>query len=393
MAKIRIFCHICKKCCNFVPILRTIYIYIVCLCACLASCKDKQTSVVTPWGEVQTDSVPASEDFTMTDIVTGGEMILLTLSGPDTYYDYRGRGMGTQYRVVEKFAQSIGVSLRVEICKDTAELRRRLENGEGDLMAMAPPHVVEAHDPELAESYKAWFRPQIVDQVRQEEKRLLSSAAVTRRVYAHFMDRSSGVISRYDNLFKKYAPVARWDWRLLAAQCYQESCFDPNARSWAGARGLMQIMPGTASHLGLSMEQIHEPEANIAAAARYIAELSNSFSDIPSSERTYYILAAYNGGGFHVRDAMALTRKYGKNPYRWADVSHFLLLLRDPKYYNDPVVKNGYMRSNETFDYVERIRIRYAQYRGVPASSLPSSGSSSTPVLPQPAKKKHRFHV
>lgn len=329
----------------------------------------------------------------MSDIVTGGEMILLTLSGPETYYDYRGRGMGTQYRVCEKFAQFLGVSLRVEVCKDTLELRRRLEAGEGDLMAMAPPHAVEVRDEELAAAFSAWYRPEMIAQARLEEKRLLSMATVTRRVYSPFMDRKGGVISRYDELFKKYAPVARWDWRLLAAQCYQESCFDPNARSWAGARGLMQIMPATASHLGLPMDQIHQPEPNIAAAARYISELNSSFSDVPASERTYFILAAYNGGGFHVRDAMALTRKYGKNPYRWAEVSRFLLLLRDPKYYSDPVVKNGYMRSNETYDYVERIRIRYAQYRGVPAGSLPSSGSSSTPVLPQRAKKKHRFHV
>ena len=57
-------------------------------------------------------------------------------------------------------------------------------------------------------------------------------------------------------IFKRYAPIARFDWRLLAAQCYQESTFDPNARSWAGASGLMQIMPKTAKHLGLEMEDI-----------------------------------------------------------------------------------------------------------------------------------------
>lgn len=329
----------------------------------------------------------------MSDIVTGGEMILLTVSGPDTYYDYRGRGMGTQYRVFEKFAMFLGVSLRVEVCKDSADVRTRLDNGEGDIMALSSPQSVEVRDSDLSVAFKRWYKPEILAQVKKEERYLLSVASVRRKVYSPFMNRSAGVISRYDNLFKKYAPVARWDWRLLAAQCYQESCFDPNARSWAGACGLMQIMPGTASHLGLSMEQIHEPEANIAAAARYISELNASFGDVPSSERTYFILAAYNGGGYHVRDAMALTRKNGRNPYRWADVSHFLLLLRDPQYYNDPVVKNGYMRSNETFDYVERIRIRYAQYRGVPVGSLPSSGSSTTPVLPQPAKKKHRFHV
>ena len=77
--------------------------------------------MVTPWGEVQTDSLPTSEDFTLSDIVSNGEMIMLTLSGPETYYDYHGRGMGVQFLLCEKFAQSIGVSLRVELCKDTCQ--------------------------------------------------------------------------------------------------------------------------------------------------------------------------------------------------------------------------------------------------------------------------------
>lgn len=94
------------------------------------------------------------------------------------------------------------------------------------------------------------------------------------------LNRSKGVISRYDHLFQRYSGTARMDWRLMAAQCYQESCFDPNAKSWAGACGLMQIMPGTAAHLGLPMSMIHEPEANVAAAARYMAELQGHFSDV-----------------------------------------------------------------------------------------------------------------
>ena len=84
---------------------------------------------------------------------------------------------------------------------------------------------------------------------------------------------------------------------LMAAQFYQESGFDPEAVSWAGARGLMQIMPETAVHLGLPADQMHQPEKNIRAAARYLRELERKFSDIPGrSERINFILAAYNGG-------------------------------------------------------------------------------------------------
>lgn len=375
------------------------------------SCSERaKERVVTPWGDTLGDSIPDDGSFTLSDIVNNGEIIMLTLSGPDTYYDYHGRGMGAQYLLCEKFAQSIGVSLRVDVCKDTTEMINRVCNGDGDIIAFMltenagyKKHLsfcgagekgahwaVRKDNRELAEALNRWFKPAMLSDIRREEKRLLSSGSVRRHVYAPFIDRSAGVISRYDPLFKKYAPMARWDWRLMAAQCYQESCFDPDARSWAGACGLMQIMPSTASSLGLPMSQIHEPEPNIAASAKFTAQLMTKFSDIPNVvERQRFVLAAYNCGPLHVRDAMALTRKHGGDEHRWADVSRNMLLLRDPKYYNDPVVKYGYMRSNETVDYVERICQRYAQYRGVPVGK--GSGGGYSPVEPRRAKKKHKY--
>ena len=261
--------------------------------------------------------------------------------------------------------------------------------------------AVDTGNKELADSLNNWFKPNMLAEIKKEESYLLSSNSVKRHVYAPFLNRAGGVISHYDPLFKKYAPVARWDWRLMAAQCYQESCFDPQARSWAGARGLMQIMPATASHLGLAMSDIHDPEKNISAAARYINELTGYFRNIPSStERQLFVLASYNGGYFHVQDAMALARKNGKSPYRWRDVAYYILALEQPQYYNDPVVKYGYMRGSETVDYVDRIRQRYAQYRGVPyggASVKGWSGGASapsfSPMPPPKAKNRHRFHI
>lgn len=213
---------------------------------------------------------------------------------------------------------------------------------------------------------------------------------VRRHVYAPMLDRAGGVISKWDQLFINYAPKAGWDWRLLAAQCYQESTFDPQAHSWAGACGLMQIMPGTADHLGLARSKMYDPESNVAAAAKYIAELTSMFSDISDRrERVNFVLASYNGGAFHIRDAMALTEKYGGNKHRWADVSRYVLLLQQEQYYRDPVVKHGYMRGSETADYVNRIQQRFNEYRGVHS---PLGGSYQTP---RKAKKerKGKYHV
>jgi membrane-bound lytic murein transglycosylase F len=173
----------------------------------------------------------------------------------------------------------------------------------------------------------------------------------------------------------------------MAAQCYQESTFDPQARSWAGACGLMQIMPATADHLGLARADIYDPEKNIAAAARLLGELEQSFSDIRDrNERFKFVLASYNGGGFHIRDAMRLAEKNERNPQRWADVEPYVLGLAKPEYYNDPVVHSGYMRGSETVDYVRKIHERWNNYRGVKTiHSVPAPSG-----IPQKAKRERK---
>ena len=396
----------------------------MCSLVAMASCSSrKEQPEMTPWGtpvgdaEVSdVDSVASangSNRFSFGDIMEAGEMIVLTINGPTTYYDYHNHGMGLQYLLCEKFAQQIGVSLRVEECKDTAEMVAKLEKGEGDVIAVPLPTkttkgkvlfcgttpdggksqwAVADGNKSLADTLNAWFRPQMIAQVRQEENFLLSSRSITRHVYSPFLNRSKGVISKYDHLFQRYAGQARMDWRLMAAQCYQESCFDPGAKSWAGACGLMQIMPSTAAHLGLPMEMVHEPEPNVAAAARYMAELQGRFSDVGDpSQRILYALAAYNGGYNHIRDAMALTRKHGGNPFNWGHVRDYVLRLSQPAYYGDPVVKYGYMRGSETADYVERIRARWGEYCGVAGASRAIHGSGGFEFHGAPVKSKRHY--
>ena len=112
------------------------FLYILFSVLLALSCSDNKKSIeVTPWGSTAVeDSAGFENHFTISDLQSNGEMIMLTMSGPDTYFDYRGRGMGTQYLLCEKFAHDIGVSLRVELCRDTAEMLTRLEEGEGDII-------------------------------------------------------------------------------------------------------------------------------------------------------------------------------------------------------------------------------------------------------------------
>ena len=343
------------------------YLVVVGAMLLLVSCHQRQERVVTPYGSVL-DSVEVTEDFDLPDIQTNGELIMATVSGPETYYDYHGRQLGTQYLICQHFADSLGVRLRIDVCRDSAELRRRLAEGEADLVAWPTPGEIEvgAEKPELAEELALWYHPDRIAAAKKEEQNLLTVKKVRRRIFSPMLDKRGGIISHYDQFFIAYSRDIRWDWRLLAAQCYQESTFDPKAVSFAGAKGLMQIMPGTADHLGVSRSRLYEPEANIAAATKYIAKLQRTFADIGDHyERTNFVLASYNGGAHHIRDAMALAKRDGKNNHRWGEVAPYVLKLAQPKYYNDPLVKYGYMRGSETVDYVSKIRQRFAGYQGV----------------------------
>lgn len=175
-----------------------------------------------------------------------------------------------------------------------------------------------------------------------------------------------GAISPYDNIFKKYGKEAQMDWRLLAAISYVESRFDKNVVSWAGARGIMQLMPSTARAYGLTMDQITDPDASVKAAVKSLQDLQLMFrSRIENShERRKFILASYNAGAGHIIDAIELARKYDKNPQVWdGNVEEALLWKANPQFYNDSVCHFGYFRGKQTVAYVVDVEQRYHFYQ------------------------------
>lgn len=174
-----------------------------------------------------------------------------------------------------------------------------------------------------------------------------------------------GKISHFDHLFKKYAKEIDWDWRLLASLAYTESNFDTTAVSWAGARGLMQLMPRTARAMGVPPGKEQNPEESIKAAVKYIAATNRSLSMISDKkERINFILASYNAGLGHINDAIALSGKYGKNKSVWKNnVENYILLKSNEEYFTDPVCKNGYFRGIETYNFVRDITSRYDAYK------------------------------
>lgn len=177
---------------------------------------------------------------------------------------------------------------------------------------------------------------------------------------------NTGKVSPWDITIKSFSDSIKWDWRLLASLIYQESRFNPTVTSWAGAYGLMQIMPGTGKNFGIDI--MASPENNIKAGVLYLKYLQDFFGTrIPDEkERLKFILAAYNAGAGNIVDAMKLAEKHGKNPLLWDDnVAYYLLKKMEPVYYNDPVVQNGYCRGEESVNFVSEVLQRYSEYKNI----------------------------
>ena len=152
---------------------------------------------------------------------------------------------------------------------------------------------------------------------------------------------------------------------------YQESAFDPKAKSWAGALGLMQVMPATAREMGVEPEGLYQPEIAVAAGAEYMSRMLRRFDpSLPAAERWHFALASYNAGYGHVLDARALAPTIGKDRDVWlANVDQAIVLLEDPEYWQK--ARYGYCRGSEPQTYVRNIQGFYEAYNAwVPAEGI-----------------------
>ncbi len=229
--------------------------------------------------------------------------------------------------------------------------------------------AVRRNAPELLGELNRWLATPAGESLRQTlyRKYFVDRSAYRERTEDDLFSSATGRISLYDSLLIREAAGIGWDWRLLAAQVAQESRFDPNARSWVGAQGLLQLMPRTARELGV--RDPVDPAENIAGGARYLAWLTGLWErDIDDpEERLKFILASYNAGRGHVLDARRLAEKHGDDPDDWDDVAYWLLQKSKPAVYRDEVVRFGYVRGREPVQYVRKILERYDRYSEVEA--------------------------
>lgn len=176
----------------------------------------------------------------------------------------------------------------------------------------------------------------------------------------------NGKISPYDELIKKFAKTINWDWRIIASLVYQESKFDPEAKSWVGALGLMQLMPSTLQKF--DVQNAYDPIENLNAGMKYLKYLDNFWLKYINNqdERIKLVLASYNIGVGHILDAYKLAKKYCVKELSWENnISEYLLNKSKAKYYNDEVVTNGYCSGLETVAFVESIFERFEHYKKV----------------------------
>jgi len=217
--------------------------------------------------------------------------------------------------------------------------------------------VAEELEP-LVEAMETWFARETTGLLLEEiEERYYGH--VTRFDYVDikvFGRRLETRLPRFESDFREAGERHGFDWRLLAAQAYQESHWDVNARSRTGVRGIMMLTRQTAKQLGI-YDRL-DPKASIRGGAAYLDQIHDRLPDsIVEPDRTWIALAAYNVGYGHVTDARELARARGLDPDRWRHLRQVLPLLSQRKHYRN--LKHGYARGREPVRYVQRIRNFY----------------------------------
>jgi membrane-bound lytic murein transglycosylase F len=170
-----------------------------------------------------------------------------------------------------------------------------------------------------------------------------------------FQERIETRLPRYKKTIKEAATLYGFDWRLIAALVYQESQFNPWAKSFSGVRGLMQLTLPTAQEMGIQNRL--NPQESIMGGVRYFKQLHDLYDKAPEPDRTFIALAAYNVGKGHVLDARRIASRKNLDPNKWSSLEKTLPLLSKPRYYMKS--RFGYCRGREPVFHVQNILTYY----------------------------------
>jgi soluble lytic murein transglycosylase-like protein len=166
--------------------------------------------------------------------------------------------------------------------------------------------------------------------------------------------------ARFDETFKKYSKRyfgIGFDWRHFKAQAMAESELNPDARSWVGARGLMQLMPSTFNAIASKRPEftsIDDPEWNIAAGILHDSWLWKLWTtDVAEAERPAFMFGSYNAGEGTITRATERARAEQLDHASWESIARVAPTI--PKW-----------RYQETLGYVRKIESNYARLTAKP---------------------------
>lgn len=343
-----------------------------------------------------------------------GILRVLMRHGPTSFFVHRGQQMGRDYELAQALAAEMGLQLRVVTPPPRMRLVTALENGLGDMIigmsasnkAIDKKKVAATSTYARADKEELDFRTSqdaakamnsegpisLVFATRIHDVKLLEAAhafvdqqlasgnvrAITSKYHEDFFEEVTQVghaLSEFDDIIKKVTESTDFDWRLIAAQVFQESSFDPRATSWAGAKGLMQLMPRTARWLDVS-GSLYDPETSVEGGVKYMEWLKTMYEKegLPMDESLRFALASYNAGQGHVADGRELAKELGLDPNQWyGNVEQAIALLSEKEYASK--ARYGYCRCEEAVNYVRRIEARYADY----ATHLEAASRASSP--------------
>lgn len=170
----------------------------------------------------------------------------------------------------------------------------------------------------------------------------------------------AGLLSPYDSLVRPIAEDMGVDWKLVVAVMAQESKFDPYAESWAGAVGLMQVIPRFSEFADY---ELYDEELNIREGIRILKEHLDHYAYLDSTNQIQLALATYNSGMGHIADARRIAIDQNKNPNNWDHVEDGLMKLMHPEFYMN--ARFGFARGIETSNYVRDVMNRYRMYHTI----------------------------
>ncbi len=286
--------------------------------------------------------------------------------------------VGYNYYLLERYAESNGQTVEIDITRDSVSWLDSLKAGRVDILVVPLEDSLRCDSVLVSmpvDSLCVWLMRHddrcnmddvnrwLAEWHESEEHDEVSDSYLKR--FDAFRSRRRGSISPYDSLIRAHADSLGWDWRLLAAVIYQESRFHIEARSRRGASGLMQMMPKTAERYGVNDPL--SPEENIRGGAQLLGTLIRRYYEVGAddSERYKYALAAYNAGVGRVDDIIRLAELRGVDTAYWDSVVSVIPEMNDESVRDSEAVRLGPFKGRETIAYVRRVMDIYGEFRRI----------------------------